>query len=65
MEKKPGRNNEFVDLPSFVKTAGLEETTIEVFDFEVLKGIMSPMEEGLVQALKLAMGCCARPWKRL
>ena len=60
--KKPGKNgrsNEFVDLPSLVKVAVLEETTLEVFDVEVLKGIRSPMEEGLIQALKLAMGCCA------
>lgn len=56
---KSGRNGEFVDLPSIVKVAVLEETTMEVFDVEVLKGIRSPMEEGLVQALKLAMGCCA------
>ena len=39
--------------------AVLEETTMEVFDVEVLKGIRSPMEDGLVHALKLAMGCCA------
>lgn len=32
---------------------------MEVFDAEVIKGIRSPMEEGLIQALKLAMGCCA------
>ncbi|XP_052170793.1 putative kinase-like protein TMKL1 [Diospyros lotus] len=60
--KKPGkngRNSGFVDLPSLVKEAVLEETTMEVFDVEVLKGIRSPMEDGLVQALKLAMGCCA------
>ncbi|KDP26419.1 hypothetical protein JCGZ_17577 [Jatropha curcas] len=60
--KKPGkngRNGEFVDLPSMVKVAVLEETTMEVFDVEILKGIRNPMEEGLVQALKLAMGCCA------
>ncbi|XP_059660234.1 putative kinase-like protein TMKL1 [Cornus florida] len=56
---KNGRNGEFVDLPSLVKVAVLEETTMEVFDVEVLKGIRSPMEDGLVQALKLAMGCCA------
>ncbi|XAR61003.1 Non-specific serine/threonine protein kinase [Bertholletia excelsa] len=56
---KSGRNGEFVDLPSLVKVAVLEETTMEVFDVEVLKGIRSPMEDGLVQALKLAMGCCA------
>ncbi|CAI9107478.1 OLC1v1006838C1 [Oldenlandia corymbosa var. corymbosa] len=56
---KSGRNGDFVDLPSLVKVAVLEETTMEVFDVELLKGIRSPMEEGLVQALKLAMGCCA------
>ncbi|WCJ38136.1 transmembrane kinase-like 1 [Euphorbia peplus] len=56
---KTGRNGEFVDLPAMVKVAVLEETTMEVFDMEILKGIRSPMEEGLVQALKLAMGCCA------
>ncbi|KAG2712053.1 hypothetical protein I3760_04G107100 [Carya illinoinensis] len=56
---KNGRSGDFVDLPSMVKVAVLEETTMEVFDVEVLKGIRSPMEEGLVHALKLAMGCCA------
>ncbi|KAE8668784.1 putative kinase-like protein TMKL1 [Hibiscus syriacus] len=60
--KKPGKNgrgHDAGDLPSIVKAAVLEETTMEVFDVEVLKGIRSPMEDGLVQALKLAMGCCA------
>ncbi|XXG61733.1 hypothetical protein AAC387_Pa05g0270 [Persea americana] len=60
--KKPGKDaksGEFVDLPSLVKLAVLEETTMQVYDVEVLKGIRSPMEDGLVQALKLAMGCCA------
>ncbi|XP_057483633.1 LOW QUALITY PROTEIN: putative kinase-like protein TMKL1 [Actinidia eriantha] len=56
---KNGRSGDYVDLPSLVKVAVLEETTMEVFDVEVLKGIRSPMEDGLVQALKLAMGCCA------
>ncbi|KAK9082826.1 hypothetical protein Scep_029297 [Stephania cephalantha] len=56
---KDGRSGEYVDLPSLVKVAVLEETTMEVFDVALLKGIRSPMEEGLVQALKLAMGCCA------
>ncbi|KAK6143985.1 hypothetical protein DH2020_020805 [Rehmannia glutinosa] len=56
---KAARNGEFVDLPSLVKVAVLEETTMEVFDVEILKGVRNPMEEGLVQALKLAMGCCA------
>ncbi|KAL8143827.1 hypothetical protein V2J09_016859 [Rumex salicifolius] len=60
--KKPGkesRSRDYLDLPSMVKAAVLEETTMTVFDLEVLKGIKSPMEDGLVQALKLAMGCCA------
>ncbi|KAK7293008.1 hypothetical protein RJT34_15868 [Clitoria ternatea] len=61
--KKPGKSGrtggEYVDLPSMVKVAVLEETTMEVFDVELLKGIRSPMEDGLVHALKLAMGCCA------
>ncbi|KAF8402051.1 hypothetical protein HHK36_013003 [Tetracentron sinense] len=56
---KDGRSGEFADLPSMVKVAVLEETTMEVFDVEILKGIRSPTEEGLVHALKLAMGCCA------
>ncbi|KAH0891932.1 hypothetical protein HID58_054361 [Brassica napus] len=63
MGKKPGKSGrnggEYVDLPSLVKAAVLEETTMEVFDLEAMKGIRSPMEEGLVHALKLAMGCCA------
>ncbi|KAG2321356.1 hypothetical protein Bca52824_014569 [Brassica carinata] len=64
MGKKPGKTGrngggEYVDLPSLVKAAVLEETTMEVFDLEAMKGIRSPMEEGLVHALKLAMGCCA------
>ncbi|KAF6999216.1 hypothetical protein CFC21_015277 [Triticum aestivum] len=46
-------------LPALVKAAVLEETAVEVFDPEVAKGVRSPAEEGLVQALKLAMGCCA------
>lgn len=56
---KNGRSSDYVDLPSMVKVAVLEETTLEVFDVDVTRGIRSPMEEGLVQALKLAMGCCA------
>ncbi|KAL8213944.1 hypothetical protein R6Q57_003393 [Mikania cordata] len=60
--KKPGKTvsrDGFVDLPAVVTVAVLEETTMEVFDLDVLKGIRSPMEDGVVQALKLAMGCCA------
>ncbi|URE39833.1 kinase-like protein [Musa troglodytarum] len=60
MGRKPGKGTgEGADLPALVKVAVLEETTMEVFDVEVLKGTRSPMEDGLVQALKLAMGCCA------
>ncbi|XP_062190915.1 putative kinase-like protein TMKL1 [Phragmites australis] len=49
------------DLPSVVKVAVLEETALEeVLDAEVVKGLrIIPVEEGPVQALKLAMGCCA------
>ncbi|OEL30974.1 putative kinase-like protein TMKL1 [Dichanthelium oligosanthes] len=56
MGRKPS-----VDLPSVVKVAVLEETALEeVLDAEVVKGLrMSPAEEGLLQALRLAMGCCA------
>ncbi|XP_047258419.1 putative kinase-like protein TMKL1 [Capsicum annuum] len=58
--KKPGKNGrDNVDLPALVKVAVLGETTLEVFDMELLKGIRNPMEEGLVQALRLSMGCCA------
>ncbi|OIW01255.1 hypothetical protein TanjilG_10416 [Lupinus angustifolius] len=56
---KSGRNGEVVDLPSIVKIVVLKEITMEVFDVELLKGIRNPMEDGLVPALKLAMGCCA------
>ncbi|KAL5223202.1 hypothetical protein ABZP36_027915 [Zizania latifolia] len=47
------------DLPAAVKAAVLEEATTEVFDAEVVRGVRSPAEEGLLHALKLAMGCCA------
>ncbi|KAH7669653.1 Non-specific serine/threonine protein kinase protein [Dioscorea alata] len=57
MGKKPGKDGR--DLPALVKVAVLEETTMDVFDVEVLKGIRSPAEDGLVHALRLAMGCCA------
>ncbi|KAL6646396.1 hypothetical protein ACP70R_018004 [Stipagrostis hirtigluma subsp. patula] len=56
-----GKKRVAMDLPSVVKVAVLEETALEeVLDAEVVKGLRaSPAEEGLVQALKLAMGCCA------
>lgn len=60
--KRPGKNEnsgEFVDLPSMVKNAVLEETTLELFDLEILRGLRSPTDDGLLQALRLAMGCCA------
>ncbi|CAL5000475.1 unnamed protein product [Urochloa decumbens] len=51
MGRKPSE-----DLPSLVKAAVLEETPLE----ELLDAGMRPEEEGpLLQALKLAMGCCA------
>ncbi|PHT38346.1 putative kinase-like protein TMKL1 [Capsicum baccatum] len=56
---KNGRNGDNVDLPALVKVVVLEEITLEVFAMELLKGIMNPMEEGLVQSLRLEMGCCA------
>ncbi|KAL6859206.1 hypothetical protein ACP4OV_018208 [Aristida adscensionis] len=56
-----GRKRAAMDLPSVVKVAVLEEAALEeVLDAEVVRGLRaSPAEEGLVQALKLAMGCCA------
>eukprot|EP01018_Ginkgo_biloba_P019406 Gb_07915 [translate_table: standard] len=62
MGKRPGKSknsDEFVDLPSIVKTAVLEESILELFDVEVLRGMRSPVDDGLLQALQLAMGCCA------
>lgn len=58
MGRRPGRG-EGADLAAAVKVAVLEETTMEVFDTEVLRGVRSATEEGLVQALRLAMGCCS------
>ncbi|EFJ25986.1 hypothetical protein SELMODRAFT_173095 [Selaginella moellendorffii] len=64
--KKPGNlaagDNDsvtVVDLPTLVKTAVIEERTAELFDLDLLRGLRSPMEDGLLQALQLAMGCCA------
>ncbi|KAH9310973.1 hypothetical protein KI387_026008 [Taxus chinensis] len=48
-----------VDLPTIVKTAVLEERISELFDLELLRGMRSPADEGLLQVLQLAMGCCA------
>jgi hypothetical protein len=56
MGRKPSATS---DLPSAVKVAVLEEAALEeLLDAELLKG-PAPAEEGLVKALKLAMGCCA------
>ncbi|XP_057822859.2 putative kinase-like protein TMKL1 [Cryptomeria japonica] len=49
----------FIDLPTIVKTAVLEERISELFDLELLRGMRSPADEGLLQVLQLAMGCCA------
>lgn len=60
--KKPGKNEstgEIVDLPSIVKTAVLEESTLELFDVDILRGLRSPVDDGLLRALQVAMGCCA------
>lgn len=60
--KRPGKSEnsaEFVDLPSIVKTAVLEESTLELFDVDILRGMRSPVDDGLLRALQLAMGCCA------
>lgn len=63
MGKRPGKNasasEEIVDLPSIVKAAVLEERTMQIFDLEILRGIRSPADDGLLHALQLAMGCCA------
>ena len=59
LEKKQGKNRDYIDLPSVVKETVLEEITMEVFYVEILMGIRSPMDDGVVQVLKLAMGCCA------
>lgn len=61
--KKPGKStdsDEVIDLPTIVKSAVLEEKTSDLFDFEVMRGLSrTPADDGLLQALQLAMGCCA------
>lgn len=60
--KKPGKNEstgEIVDLPTIVKIAVLEESTLELFDVDILRGLRSPVDDGLLRALQVAMGCCA------
>lgn len=53
-------SNQIVDLPTVVKNAVLEERISDLFDPAILGGGMrSPMEEGLLRVLQLAMGCCA------
>lgn len=60
--RRPGRtssSNHIVDLPTVVKNAVLEERISELFDLELLRAMRSPADEGLLQVLQLAMGCCA------
>ncbi|MCO5611592.1 hypothetical protein L7F22_065846 [Adiantum nelumboides] len=48
-----------LDLPTTVKAAVIEERISDLFDLEIITGMRSPLEDGLVQTLQLAMGCCA------
>lgn len=57
--RKNRKEQRVCGFTSFVKIAVLEETAMEIFNLVVLKGIRNPIEDGLVHALKLAMGCCA------
>ncbi|KAI5075814.1 hypothetical protein GOP47_0009890 [Adiantum capillus-veneris] len=61
--KKPresdGPDKLAVDLPTTVKAAVIEERISDLFDLEIITGMRSPLEDGLVQTLQLAMGCCA------
>eukprot|EP00249_Psilotum_nudum_P015664 c25456_g1_i1 orf=489-2519(-) len=60
--KKPDDNDaseKGEHLPTLVKASVLEERTSDVFDFEIMSSSRSPLDEGLLQALQLAMGCCA------
>ncbi|CAO2169941.1 unnamed protein product [Urochloa humidicola] len=61
LELLVGRRNQSSDLPSVVKAAVLQETPLEeVLDAGLLKNATTAEEvQGLMQALKLAMGCCA------
>ena len=52
--------NVVVDLPTYVKQVVLEERVSEIFDSEIVSSMRgSPIDDGLVQTLQLAMGCCA------
>ncbi|MCO5603282.1 hypothetical protein L7F22_057431 [Adiantum nelumboides] len=61
--KKPretdGPDKLALDLPTTVKAAVIEERISDLFDLEIITGMRSPLEDGLVQTLQLAMGCCA------
>ena len=48
-----------MDFPSIVKTVVVEESTLELFDVDILMGMRSPIHDGLLRALQLTMGCCA------
>lgn len=60
--KRPWENEgaeKAVDLPTMVKAAVMEERISDLFDLELVAGMRSPVEDGLLQTLQLAMGCCA------
>eukprot|EP00252_Welwitschia_mirabilis_P019019 TRINITY_DN4294_c0_g1_i1.p1 TRINITY_DN4294_c0_g1~~TRINITY_DN4294_c0_g1_i1.p1 ORF type:complete len:661 (-),score=69.51 TRINITY_DN4294_c0_g1_i1:82-2064(-) len=65
LEMLLGRRPSAEDLPSIVKGAVLEERVMQVFDAEILRSSgsgrnPSSVDDGiLLQALQLAMGCCA------
>ncbi|KAG0626343.1 hypothetical protein M758_2G120100 [Ceratodon purpureus] len=57
---KVSRNDTTVVLQELVKAAIVEERLHDVLDLELLKpSICTPTENGLLEALKLAMSCCA------
>lgn len=58
-ESDGGPDNRMIELPTMVKAAVLEERISDLFDLEIINGMHSPLEDGLVQTLQLAMGCCA------
>ena len=48
-----------MDLPSIVKSVVVEESTLELFDVDILMGMRSPVRDGLLQEIQITMGCCA------
>lgn len=65
--KKADRTMSLYILLSLIKLAvfGGGNNGGRVLNLEVLKGIKSPMEEGLVKALKLLCVQLDHPWKKL